>query len=186
VRSESRPEAEIPPAVCVVGRKNSGKTTLVVALVAELRTRGWRIATIKHGHHAFESDEPGRDSWRHFNEGGAEAAIMCGTGKVALTMRIEGEPDPETLIRQHYAGRGYHLVLIEGWKHGPLPKIEIFRGGAHERPLSGATGDGAFVAVVTDMPDHWSGTSLHVIPLDPSGRHVAAAADYLERTFLAR
>src|SRR5215212_6297503 len=83
---------EIPPAVCIVGRKNSGKTTLTVALAAELGRRGRRVATIKHGHHAFETDEPGRDSWRHFNEGRAEATIMAGTGKIALVMRIDGAP----------------------------------------------------------------------------------------------
>ena len=105
---------DLPPAVCVVGRKDSGKTTLTVALAAELGRRGRRVATIKHGHHAFETHEPGRDSWRHFNEGRAEATIMAGTGKIALVMRIDGEPDPERLISDFYAGRGYDLVLIEG------------------------------------------------------------------------
>jgi len=185
VRSESRPAPEVPPAICVVGRKNSGKTTLVVALTAELGRRGWRVATIKHGHHAFESDEPGRDSWRHFNEGGAEASIMCGTGKVALTLRIPGEPEPEALIRDFYSGRGYDLVLVEGWKHGSLPKIEVHSHEVHERPLSGPSGDGGFVAVVSDVPERWSGSPLRVIPLDASGRHVPAAADFIEQTILA-
>src|SRR3712207_6310297 len=115
---------DVPPVLSIVGKKNSGKTTLTVALAAELRRRGHRIATIKHGHHAFETDQPGRDSWRHFNEGQAEATIMAGTGKIALVMRTDGEPDPEQLVREFYAGRGYDLVLIEGYKHGPFRKIE--------------------------------------------------------------
>ncbi|MFL5540992.1 MAG: molybdopterin-guanine dinucleotide biosynthesis protein B [Longimicrobiaceae bacterium] len=170
---------DLPPAVCIVGRKNSGKTTLTVALAAELGRRGRRAATIKHGHHAFETDEPGRDSWRHFNEGRAEATIMAGTGKIALVMRIDGEPDPERLVADFYAGRGYDLVLIEGWKHGTLPKVEVFRRAIHDRPVYDADDAAArFLAIVTDDP----GLEAHcpVIPLDPGGAHVARVADLLE------
>lgn len=172
---------EIPPAVCIVGRKNSGKTTLVVALAAELRRRGRRIATIKHGHHAFESDEPGRDSWRHFNEGHAEATIMAGTGRIALTMRIDGEPDPERLISEFYAGRGYDLVLVEGWKYGALPKIEVFRRAVHDRPIhdpDDADAAGRFLAIVTD--DAGLEAECPVIPLDADGAHVVQVAELLE------
>ena len=56
---------ELPPMIGIVGRKNSGKTTLLVAVAAELKRRGLRVASVKHGHHAFEIDHPGRDSWRH-------------------------------------------------------------------------------------------------------------------------
>ncbi|HEY7768731.1 molybdopterin-guanine dinucleotide biosynthesis protein B, partial [Longimicrobium sp.] len=115
---------EPPPAVCIVGKKNSGKTTLAVALLAELKRRGYRVASIKHGHHAFETDQPGRDSWRHFNEGEAESTIMAGEGKIAMVMRMDGEPDPRQLVRDFYTGRGYDLVLIEGYKQGPFPRIE--------------------------------------------------------------
>ncbi|HEX6747669.1 MAG TPA: molybdopterin-guanine dinucleotide biosynthesis protein B [Longimicrobium sp.] len=177
---------EIPPAVCIVGRKNSGKTTLTVALAAELRRRGRRIATIKHGHHAFETDQPGRDSWRHFNEGQAEATIMAGTGKIALVMRIDGEPDPERLVRDFYAGRGYELVLIEGWKHGALPKIEIFRRAVHDRPVhdpEDADAAARFIAIVTD--DESLRAGCPVIALEAHGGHVAVIADLLEERFLA-
>lgn len=179
---------EIPPAVCIVGKKNSGKTTLVVALAAELKRRGWRVATIKHGHHAFESDEPGRDSWRHFNEGEAEATIMAGTGKIALTMRIEGEPDPERLVAELYAGRGYHLVLVEGFKHGALPKLEVLRRARQERPVyDDADGEAAarYLGIVTDDP--MIRAPVPVIPLDPEdprGLHVSQVADLLEARFL--
>jgi molybdopterin-guanine dinucleotide biosynthesis protein MobB len=180
------PDPEIPPAVCIVGKKNSGKTTLTVALAAELRRRGRRIATLKHGHHAFETDQPGRDSWRHFNEGQAEATIMAGTGKIAMVMRIDGDPEPERLIRELYAGRGYGLVLIEGWKHGTLPKIEVFRRAVHDRPVHDAgDADAAarFLAIVTD--DAGFRAACPVIPLDQEGGHVARVADLLEATFLA-
>lgn len=178
---------DLPPAVCIVGRKNSGKTTLTVALAAELGRRGRRVATIKHGHHAFETDEPGRDSWRHFNEGRAEATIMAGTGKIALVMRIDGEPDPGRLIAELYAGRGYDIVLIEGWKHGALPKIEVFRRALHDRPIYDADdADSAsrFLAIVTD--DATLEARCPVIPLDAGGAHVGSVADLLEARLSTR
>lgn len=188
-------DPEVPPAVCIVGKKNSGKTTLTVALAAELGRRGRRIATIKHGHHAFETDQPGRDSWRHFNEGGAEATIMAGTGKIALVMRTDGEPDPARLVRQFYAGRGFDLVLIEGWKLGVLPKIEVFRGEVHARPIfdpEDADAAATFVAIVTDSADEAAALRppCPVIAIDAddplAGGHVALVADLVEAGFLGK
>ncbi|HEX8359203.1 MAG TPA: molybdopterin-guanine dinucleotide biosynthesis protein B [Longimicrobium sp.] len=188
--SESQQRPEIPPAVCIVGKKNSGKTTLVVALAARLKHDGYRVATIKHGHHAFESDEPGRDSWRHFNEGEAEASIMCGTGKVALTLRIDGEPDPGELIRDFYAGRGYDVVLVEGFKHGALPKIEVFRRGVHAHPIHDPADPGEhLVAFVTDdinLQSRAATAGCFVIPLERDGGHVPAVARLVESQFIRR
>src|SRR3954469_17900300 len=172
---------DLPPALCIVGRKNSGKTTLTVALAAELGRRGRRVATIKHGHHAFETDEPGRDSWRHFNDGQAEATIMAGTGKIALVMRIDGEPGPERLVAELYAGRGYDLVLVEGWKHGALPRVEIFRRAVHDRPICDVDDPDAAarcVAIVTDDSDLRA--ECDVILLEHGGSHVTRVADLLE------
>jgi molybdopterin-guanine dinucleotide biosynthesis protein MobB len=170
-----------PPAVCIIGKKNSGKTTLAVALLAELRRRGLRVASIKHGHHAFETDQPGKDSWRHFNEGGAEATLMAGEGKIALVMRMDGEPDPVQLVRDFYTGRGYDLVLVEGYKAGLFPKIEVFRRAVHERPLFSDAGDaaGSYLAMVTD--DASIDTELPVIVMDADDpeAHVRRVADLI-------
>jgi molybdopterin-guanine dinucleotide biosynthesis protein MobB len=175
-----------PPVVCIVGKKNSGKTTLAVALLAEMKRRGYRVASIKHGHHAFETDQPGRDSWRHFNEGEAQATIMAGEGKIALVMRMDGEPDPRQLVRDFYTGRGYHLVLIEGYKQGPFPRIEVFRRAVHDRPIHDlATPDPLLAAIVTDDPDLIC--PIPVLLLDPADphAHVARVADLVTERFLA-
>ncbi len=182
------PGSEMPPVLSIVGKKNSGKTTLLVALCAELGRRGYRVATVKHGHHAFEIDQPGRDSWRHFHEGGAEAVLMVAAGKVALTRRLEGEPDPEALILQYYAGGEYDLVLIEGYKHGPFPKVEVFRRRQHARPVydpSDTAAAALFLALVTDDPSLKA--ACEVIPLDPAdpaGAHVQRLAALVEERIL--
>lgn len=173
-------ERSVPPAVCIVGRKNSGKTTLAVALLAELRRRGVRVASIKHGHHAFETDQPGRDSWRHFNEGQAEATVMAGAGKIALVMRMDGDPDPAALVRELYAGRGYHLVLIEGYKHGPFPRIEVFRRAVHDRPLYDDSADpDRFLAILTDDPGLRADVPVMVMDPHRPDTHVQRLAEML-------
>lgn len=179
---------ELPPIVSIIGRKNSGKTTLTVGLAAELKRRGRRVASVKHGHHDFDIDHPGRDSWRHFHEGKTEAVLMVGGDRIALVMRApEGDPDPRTLIRDFYAGRGYDLILVEGYKHGPFPKIEIFRRSVHPDPILDVTDPdaaGQFVAVVTDVPA--LGAPCPVIPLDTDDPHVHVRllADLLESRIL--
>lgn len=175
-----------PPAVCIIGKKNSGKTTLAVALLAELRRRGVRVASIKHGHHAFETDQPGRDSWRHFNEGQAEATIMAGEGKIALVMRMDGEPDPVRLVRDFYTGRGYDLVLVEGYKAGPFPKIEVFRRAVHDRPLFAGAGDAAdsYLAIVTDDASLRTGLPTIVMDADHPDAHVRRVAEMIVARFV--
>ena len=164
----------VPPTVSIIGRKNSGKTRLMIQLLREMRRRGFRVASIKHGHHAFEMDEKGRDSWRHFNEGQAEATVMAGEGKVALVMRMEGEPDPQRIVADFLAGQGYDLVLIEGYKRGPFPKIEIWRNGEHDHPLYDENDDQAqqYLAVVTDDERFRADVPVILLDEDDTPSHV--------------
>lgn len=175
---------ELPPILSIVGRKNSGKTTLLVALAAELRRRGYRLASLKHGHHAFEIDRPGTDSWRHVHEGEVEAVTLVASGRLALISRTDGDPDPRELIRRFYAGLGYDLVLVEGYKHGPFPKLEIHRSAVHDRPIFDpeTPSSAGFLALITDRPD--PDLSCPTILLDPAGSHVSEVADLVERSFL--
>lgn len=177
-------ETTEPPVIAIVGRKNSGKTTLLVALAAELRRRGYRVASMKHGHHRFEIDHPGRDSWRHVHEGGVEAVLLVSAGKIALVMNSPEEPDPEVLLRRHYAGQEFDLILVEGYKDGPFPKIEIHRRGVHDHPLLEAASASAsgFLAIVTDDPQVRA--PVPVIPLrfeDPERPHVRAVVELIVR-----
>ena len=176
-------ETERLPAIAIVGKKNSGKTSLVVALAAELRARGLRVASVKHAHHAFEVDREGSDSWRHFNEGGVEAVLLVAEGKMALVARLPEETPPDELIDRFFAGRGLDLVLVEGYKHGDLPKIEIHRAAVHREAIyasADAVAAALYLAVVTDDPTLV--TACPAIPLDPespAGSHVRAIADLL-------
>ncbi len=125
----------------VTGWKNAGKTTLVERLIAEFVRRGLRVATIKHAHHDVEIDQPGRDSFRHRAAGAVEVALVGGL-RYAI-MREQEEPTlAEVLVRLAPAD----LILIEGFKREPHPKIEV-RGGSGP---SLAANDPSIVAIAAD------------------------------------
>lgn len=176
---------DLPPVVAIVGRKNSGKTTLLVRVAAELSRRGRRVASVKHGHHDFEIDHPGRDSWRHVHEGGVEAVLLLSSRKVAMVMHTpEGEPDVHEMIARHLGGRRYDLVLVEGFKHGDLPKIEIHRQAAHPAPVydpAHAAAAALFLGLVTDDPAVRAECPVIALGSDAAAApHVLAVADLVE------
>src|SRR5687768_11936763 len=142
-----------PPMVSIVGRKHSGKTTLVVRLVAELVRHGHRVMTIKHGSHTFNLDPAATDTYRHYHEGNAEKVAMIAPDKFALVERWSDELSPQEVANRHMADAD--LVVCEGFTRLALPKIEIFRREAHEQPLWAPTSAGASTwrAVVTDADD---------------------------------
>lgn len=143
----------MPPVVCVVGRKDSGKTTVVVRLVAELRRRGRRVVTAKHGHH-FELDTPGTDSYRHREEGGALRVALAGPDGMAVmgSWGPDGEPSLAEIVERYLADA--EIVVAEGWKNGPEPKIEVHRSADGRHPLPLAAGDppnaASYLAVISD------------------------------------
>ena len=113
----------MPPVVCVVGRSHSGKTTLVERLVPELKSRDYRIATVKHAQEA-EMDRPGTDSWRHI-EAGSEAMVLTTNERLFMIKPVEGVPSLEEITR--ILGEDYDLILAEGFKGESAPKIEVQR-----------------------------------------------------------
>jgi molybdopterin-guanine dinucleotide biosynthesis protein B len=148
----------------VTGWKNAGKTTLVERLVAEFVHRGWRVSTIKHAHHDVDIDQPGRDSFRHRVAGASEVAVVG--GRRYAIMREQAEPAlAEVLARLAPAD----LVLIEGYKREPHPKIEVRAGNVE----SLAAGDPAIVAIASDVQP--SETHLPWFRRDD----IAAIADFI-------
>ena len=131
----------------VTGWKNAGKTTLVERLVAEFVRRGWTVNTIKHAHHGVDVDQPGRDSFRHRTAGATEVAVVGGH-RYAI-MREQEEPTlAEVLARLAPAD----LILIEGFKREPHPKIEVRSGEDEAGAPPMAPRDPSIVAIAADQP----------------------------------
>lgn len=110
----------------LVGRSGVGKTTLMEALVAEFRRRGLTVSTMKHAHHGFDMDRPGKDTWRHREAGAAEVMVVSGT-RWALLHEIRDEPTPPPLEDLIARMRPVDLVLIEGFHTHGHPMIEVHR-----------------------------------------------------------
>ncbi len=131
----------------IAGFKNSGKTTLVVELVRELTGRGLKIATVKHAHHEFDIDHPGKDSYLH-REAGAVEVIVVSSKRWAHICELENSPEPALAdLVAHFDG--VNLVLVEGYKREDLVKLEIRRGDPDTPVL--AESDPGVKAIVSDQ-----------------------------------
>ncbi len=116
---------DIPsPAIAIVGRHNSGKTTLIERLIAELVGRGYDVGSIKHhSHRGFDIDYPGKDSYRH-RAAGASETVIAAPGQLARIKTVEGEEECSDLVRSM---PGHDIVVVEGYRKSGLPTIEIMR-----------------------------------------------------------
>jgi molybdopterin-guanine dinucleotide biosynthesis protein MobB len=144
----------------VVGWKNSGKTGLMERLVAEIAGRGVSVSTIKHAHHAFDIDHPGKDSYRH-REAGAREVVLSSRKRWALMHEMRGE-DEMSLADLLARLAPVDLVLVEGYKRAAHPKIETHRA-ATGHPLIARTDD-SVLAVASDSAP--VGLIQPVLPLD--------------------
>ena len=170
-------KASLPPVLCIIGRKDSGKTGLTVALGAELNRRGHRVMTVKHGH-GFELDRPGKDSWRHRHEGGALRTVLAGPRDFAV---IGGWPRTELSLAELTERFLWDadIVLAEGFNGAPERKIEIFRKGTQAGPLYAADDPASSrtLAMVTD--DSRMEVPIPVFPLG-GPELFQALADFVE------
>jgi molybdopterin-guanine dinucleotide biosynthesis protein B len=136
----------MPPIVSVVGKSDSGKTSLIVELLQEFRERGYRVAVIKHAAEEVELDTVNKDSWRFSRAGGAVSAVNSGDNLAAFRT-LEGERDPLKLGMS--VGADCDLILTEGFKGSHYPKIEVHR---HAQGPEVLSPPGELLAVVTDEP----------------------------------
>jgi len=135
----------MPPIVSVIGKSKSGKTTLIEKLVQELKSRGYRVATIKHIPQGVNFDGPSKDSWRHI-QAGSEATILASPDKMWLVKPATKSATLDEIAR--LLGEDYDIILTEGFKQGNAPKIEVHRKDAGP-PLEDIK---KLVAIVTDEP----------------------------------
>jgi molybdopterin-guanine dinucleotide biosynthesis adapter protein len=165
--------AERMPVIAVVGWKNSGKTTLATRLIAEFTRRGFLVASVKHAHHNFQIDDADTDSARHRRAGAAQVAIVS-PRRWAVVCELGGAPEPSL---DEMIGRlePCDLVIVEGFKAAPIPKIEARRlASAAAVPL--AASDPNVIAVAADHA--CDGAGRPVFALDDT----EAIADFIVRT----
>ncbi len=160
-----------PHIVLIVGKSNSGKTTLVEKLIRELKTRHYAIGSVKHTHEKFDFDKEGKDSWRH-KRAGADATLVVTDTRVAL-VKDDDRPCLEKI--QDYLGDS-DLIIGEGFKTLALPKIEIFRiDSPHKAPL--CLEDPNLKAFVTDSDIR---PKVPVFGLED----ITALADFIESSYM--
>jgi molybdopterin-guanine dinucleotide biosynthesis protein B len=114
----------MPPIVSIVGKSESGKTTLIQKLIKELKSRGYRVATIKHTPQDVAFDQPDKDSWRHI-QAGSEATMISAADRIALIKPVAKSLTFEQIA--HHLGEDGDIILAEGFKESSVPKIEVHR-----------------------------------------------------------
>ncbi|GAB4345853.1 MAG: molybdopterin-guanine dinucleotide biosynthesis protein B [Candidatus Abyssubacteria bacterium] len=160
------------PILSIVGRSDSGKTTLIEKLIPILKRRGYRIGTIKHDVHGFEMDREGKDTYRHFHSG-ADAVLISSPKKLALIQRYEQAPTLDELVERYYPDMD--LVMTEGFKRLDKPKLEVYRSAAHPEPL--CTDADTRIALASDTPLQVNCPRFDI-------NDVEAIADFIEQRFL--
>ena len=160
----------MPPIISIVGESKSGKTTLIESLISELKSRGYRVATIKHSIHNLNFDKSGKDSWRHIHAGSA-ATVVVSPNQVVIIKPMSTEHDLEEIA--DLLGDDYDIILAEGFKQSRSPKIEAHRKAAGP-PLAGLKD---VVAIATDEP-------LQTKTSQFSLNDIKGLADFLENVFM--
>jgi molybdopterin-guanine dinucleotide biosynthesis protein B len=135
----------MPPIISVVGHSKSGKTTLIENLIRELKSRGYRVATVKHAPQEIAFDQPDKDSWRHI-QAGSDATVIAGHDKLVLVKPIASATTLDVIERLF--GEDCDIILAEGFKQDDAPKIEVHRKESGQL----LTGLKRLVAIVTDEP----------------------------------
>ena len=160
----------MPAIISIVGRSQSGKTTLIEKLIPEVKRRGYRVGTIKHTHHALDIDKTGKDSSRH-RQAGADTVVLAAPGEIAMLK--SGHPDTLEELIGFFSD--VDLLITEGYKKSPRPKIEVVR--AARNPVPFCKDDPNLKAIVTDAPLE---LGIPAFGLD----EIERIADFIESCFL--
>jgi molybdopterin-guanine dinucleotide biosynthesis protein B len=160
------------PTISIVGRSRAGKTRLIEKLIPEIKKRGYRVATIKHGVHSFDIDKEGKDSWRHA-QAGAEVVFISSPTKLAIIKRTKKEVSLNEIITSFIDEMD--IILTEGYKKGTYPKIEVRKEGP-DKLLCKDKSDN-LVAIVSDKAIN---KGIPCFGLDETVKIV----DFLEKKFM--
>ncbi len=157
----------------LTGWSGSGKTTLLAALLPRFIARGMTVSTIKHAHHGFDLDQPGKDSWRHRQAGAREVMIASSQRWALMHEQVGPEPGLADLLARL---EPVDLVLVEGFKANPHPTIEVFRPSLGREALWPGRED--IVAIAADGVVEGAGRA--VLPLNDPDAITNWAVDYLQ------
>ena len=146
----------------ITGASGSGKTMLITALLPMLRARGLAVSTIKHAHHGFDLDRPGKDSWAHRQAGASEVMLASGGRWALLREATEEECTLDALLARMAP---VDLVLVEGFRASAIPKLEVCRAATGKAPYWPQ--DDTILAVATDRPEAIQGRKA--LPLSNPG-----------------
>ena len=135
----------MPPVLSIVGKSDSGKTTLIEKIIPELKRRGYRVGIVKHAHHGFEMDQKGKDSHRH-RQAGADAVMISSPGQIAMIKNVASECLDDLVP----FFSDMDILISEGFKRDRAPKIEVYRQERHDRPA--CLEDTTLLAMVSDTP----------------------------------
>lgn len=131
------------------GYSGAGKTTLIEQLIPALKAQGLRVSVVKHAHHGFDIDHPGKDSWRH-REAGAFEVVVASSRRLALVREYEAEQEPSVAMLVAELRRDVDWVLVEGFKHDDIARIELRRAGDTRPPRY--PDDRRVQAIASDAP----------------------------------
>lgn len=159
----------------ITGWKNSGKTGLMERLVTHFTAEGLSVSTVKHTHHSVDMDQPGKDSYRH-RSAGAQETLVVSDSRWAILHELRDEPEPplDNLLAKLSP---VDLILVEGYKNGPHPRIEAHRQATGQPYLAETHAD--IIAVASDAPDHCP-LDLPVMDLNDTAGIAAFIRDYLK------
>ena len=160
----------MPPIVSIVGKSKSGKTTLMEELIRDLKSRGYRVGTVKHTPQGMTFDEPDKDSWRHI-QAGSEVAVISSPDKVVLIKPVAQALTLDEIV--HLIGEDCDIILAEGFKQDNAPKIEVHRREVGP-PLSAVK---KLIAIATNEP-------LETKVRQFSLQDIKGLADLLEKGFI--